>query len=261
MPRAIVRVTGEESASYLQGQVSQDIDAIPPGGNAWSLVLDPTGKLVAWFRIHRTGDAGLVFDAEPGVVDALVGRLDRFKLRTAVDFEIEREWVMESVRGAGVEPGSNAELVGGFDWPGFSGFDVLREGRPEGVIGPEFERARIRAGVPRMGVDIGDDTIPAEGGAPFMAMSVSLTKGCYTGQELVARIDSRGGNVPRPLRVIEGQGGLEVGAGVVYDGVGIGTLTSAVDNVGLGRILRKAGPGAAVTVGGVEAAVLAAGPP
>ena len=72
-PRGVVAVTGSEAAAYLQGQVSQDIDAIPDGGAAWSLVLDPTGKLVAWFRIWRVGD-GFRLDVEPGAMAALVAR-------------------------------------------------------------------------------------------------------------------------------------------------------------------------------------------
>ena len=120
-----------------------------------------------------------------------------------------------------------------------------------------FEEARLRAGVPRLGVDIGENTIPAEGGKNFIEGSVSFTKGCYTGQELVARIDSRGGNVPRPLRVLIGNKALEVGGVVILDGREAGVVTSAVNNVGLAAVMRKVEPGSLVSVNGVEATVQA----
>ena len=78
-PRGVVRATGADAASYLNGQISQDIEAIPVGDAAWSLVLDPSGKLVAWFRVHRLDENEFVLDCEPGVVDALIARLERFK--------------------------------------------------------------------------------------------------------------------------------------------------------------------------------------
>lgn len=253
-PRGVVAVTGSEAAAYLQGQVSQDIDAIPDGGAAWSLVLDPTGKLVAWFRIWRLGD-GFRLDVDPGVMTALVARLDRFKLRTDVEFAPETGWSMESALDG---PGDGDGWVD-FDWPGFPVGQRLIPSVTAPTVDDGYEEARIRAAVPVMGVDIDDETIPAEGGQPLIEMSVSFTKGCYTGQELVARIDSRGGNVPRPLRVLESADGsaLAVGATVVFDGQEIGTTTSAAGSVALGRILRKAEIGSAVEVGGVAATVIA----
>lgn len=254
--RGVVRVSGSDATTYLQGQVSQDLDAIPAGESAWSLVLDPTGKLVAWFRIHRLGDDAFLLDADPTAIDALVGRLERFKLRTDVTFAVEAGWQLERV----LDGVATGELQASFGWPGFAATDALSQVSDiAAVVDPGFEEARIRAAVPVMGVDLDEDTIPAEGGQSLIDMSVSFTKGCYTGQELVARIDSRGGNVPRPLRVIESVDGdpLQVGAAVVFDGQEIGTLTSTAGTVGLGRILRKADVGSALEIGGVAARVIA----
>lgn len=254
-PRGVVRVTGSEAAAYLQGQVSQDVDAIPADGNAWSLVLDPNGKLVAWFRIWRTDD-GFLLDVDPRALDGLVSRLERFRLRTDVAFAVETGWSMESVVDGTVGHG---DWTTSFPWPGFVCAHRLVAAATDPVVDDGYEEARIRAAVPVVGVDLGDDTIPAEGGQSFIDLSVSFTKGCYTGQELVARIDSRGGNVPRPLRVIETIDGSApaVGAPVELDGRELGTLTSVAGPVGLGRILRKADIGAVVTVGGVDARVVA----
>ena len=154
---------------------------------------------------------------------------------------------------------SQAALSATFSWPGFSGSDHLDVGL-DALSGIEiddaaFEQARIRAGVPRLGLDIGENTIPAEGGANLIEGSVSFTKGCYTGQELVARIDSRGGNVPRPLRVLIGDQALEIGGVVTFDGRETGVVTSAAGNVGLATVMRRVEPGSLVSVNGVEATV------
>jgi folate-binding protein YgfZ len=119
----------------------------------------------------------------------------------------------------------------------------------------EHERRRILAGVPVSGVDVDGDTIPAEAGRWTIEQGVSFTKGCYTGQELVARIDSRGGNVPRPLRVLRFDGPVAVGAEVRVDGDVVGRLTSAAGDVALGPIMRKVEPGAAVSVDGTSGSV------
>jgi tRNA-modifying protein YgfZ len=256
--RGVVRVSGDAAADYLQGQVSQDVDAIAVGSSAWSLVLQPTGKLVAWFRIHRIADDEFLLDVEPAAVDGLVERLERFTLRTPVEFVVEPGWRLLSVRG---EPAPAVDgLAAEFSWPGFEGVDVLAPDlvAPANLdLDPDrFEEARIRAGVPRLGTDIDEDTIPAEGGPPFVEGSVSFTKGCYTGQELFARIDSRGGNVPRPLRVLEAQMPLSAGHTVSWDGADVGRTSSAQGVVALARILRKVTPGTAVDVEGVRATVL-----
>ena len=96
--------------------------------------------------------------------------------------------------------------------PGVAGHDVLvrgerrpRRARTPSVTEATSRRYRIDHGVPAMGAELTADTIPAEAGQWLIDASVSFTKGCYTGQELVARIDSRGGNVPRPVRLLVGR--------------------------------------------------------
>lgn len=256
--RCVVRVTGDDAATYLQGQISQDVEQIEVGSSAWSLVLQPNGKFTAWFRLHRIDESEFVIDAEPSVGDALVARLERFKLRTAVEFTVEDGWEMVSVRGDETPPAiDGVEVQAGFVWPGFEGTDLL--GRSLGptpeVDSAEFERARIEATVPRSGVDLDEDTIPAEGGASLIDLSVSFTKGCYTGQELVARINSRGGNVPRPLRTLRADTALRAGASVMADGAEVGTVSSVADSLGLARVLRKVEPGSTVEVDGAAATV------
>ena len=286
--RDVVEVAGRDASSYLQGQISQDVDSISAGGSAWSLVLAPTGKLTAWFRLHRVGDEQFYIDVEAGWAAPLVERLERFKLRTAVEFSLLDGWQMLSLRKElnDTDPEqtaptiqaalsqaalsqaalsqaalSQAALSATFSWPGFSGSDHLDVGldarsRIE-IDDAGFEQARIRAGVPRLGLDIGENTIPAEGGANLIEGSVSFTKGCYTGQELVARIDSRGGNVPRPLRVLIGDQALEIGGVVTFDGREAGVVTSAAGKAALAPLMRKVEPGSLVSVDGVKATVQA----
>jgi folate-binding protein YgfZ len=111
----------------------------------------------------------------------------------------------------------------------------------------EWEAVRIAAGVPAMGAELTDKTIPAETG--LVAITASFTKGCYTGQELVARIDSRGGNVPRHLRRLRSALALAAGDELTNaDGKVVGTVTSAAVHpdagvVGLAYVARSVGAG------------------
>ena len=272
-PRDAVLVTGADAASYLQGQISQDVEAVAPGTSAWSLVLAPQGKVDAWFRLTRRDDGRFVLDVDAGFGPALVARLERFRLRVDVSFESLSGWRVLSVRGplAGDArlDAVDAEVRAGIDWPGFCGIDLLGPdvAPPPGlpVDGPDdLEVARIRAGWPAMGHELTERTIPAEVGG-LVESSVSFTKGCYTGQELVARIDSRGGNVPRPVRLIEIRGGDEVspGAAITVDGKAVGVVTSAAADaaaavtVALGPVHRRVEPPAPATVAGMPATVLA----
>ena len=229
VPRDVVRVTGPDAVSFLQGQISQDVERLAAdGSSAWSFVLQPQGKVDAWFRVTRTGDEALLLDVDGGFGAALVSRIERFKLRTKADFELLEDWRCVAVRGVA--------LPGGVDpqWPEMPGTDFLGpdvaapDGIAEGTLA-RYEALRIECGVPRMGSELTERTIPAEAGAGVIERSVSFTKGCYTGQELVARIDSRGGNVPRHLRglVLDGDDLPEPGEAVVIEGADVGVVTSA----------------------------------
>ena len=273
VPRDAVLVTGADAASYLQGQISQDIDAVAPGGSAWSLVLAPQGKVDAWFRLTRGDDGSFVLDVDAGFGETLVARMERFRLRVDVSFERLAGWRMLAVRGPrAVEAWLdtvNAEVRAAVDWPGFDGVDLLGPDTapPPGLPvddSSDLEVARIRAGWPTMGRELTERTIPAEVGG-LVESSVSFTKGCYTGQELVARIDSRGGNVPRPVRLLEitGDGAVAPGDEITVDGKAAGEITSTAADpesavtVALGPVHRRVEPPAAATVAGMAATVLA----
>lgn len=318
MDRDVVRVSGADASSYLQGQISQDAESVAAGESAWSLILQPQGRIDAWFRLTRLGPDEFLLDVDAGCGAGLVERLERFRLRVDVEVKGLSGWRMLAIRG----PQANSVVVGltdvsaedsvrlaatgalavagaadqsgyegrdghgsastgtevraAVDWPGYEGVDLLFSGPgpepdawPDGLF--EADRAdlevlRIRAGWPIMGAEIGPRTIPAELGSCLISKSVSFTKGCYTGQELVARIDSRGGNVPRPLRLIEIAGAGDVGPGtpVTVDGETVGEVTSTAFDpascdltVALGPVHRRVEPPAAVAVAGRDATVRA----
>jgi folate-binding protein YgfZ len=99
-----------------------------------------------------------------------------------------------------------------------------------------LEALRIESGAPAMGAELDGTTIAAEVGQWFVDASVSFTKGCFVGQELVARIDSRGGNVPRRLRAVVAATPMDVGDEIVIDGSVAGHITSATDSLAVGPL-------------------------
>jgi folate-binding protein YgfZ len=268
-PRDVVAVRGPDAEEYLQGQLSQDVAALAVGGSADSLLLEPDGKLSALLRVTRLDGQDFLLDVEGGYGDAVAARLRRFLLRSKVQLE-RLEWRCLALRGAAVNEvaaglltvlAERGVLALPFDWNGWAGVDLL--GPPDVVLGPDgaalpagivachaeaVEACRIVSGVPAMGAELTAKTIPQEAGV--VAQTVSFTKGCYTGQELVARIDARGGNVPRRLVGIVAPSGppeadalspgmtLHAGDAPAGDGAAddkvVGTITSAAWSAELG---------------------------
>jgi tRNA-modifying protein YgfZ len=247
VPRDVIRAFGTDANSFLQGQISQDIAGLAPGEWTWALILEPQGKVDAWVRVWgRRGDDEVLIDVDGGAGHAVVDRLNRFRLRVKVEFEL-LDWECVALRGPSCPPVDDpqlvAELKGEVSWSGVRGVDLLGpEVRiPAGLDVASFqsyESLRIEAGWPAMGSELGavePKVIPAEAGQWLIDSSVSFSKGCYTGQELVARVDSRGNNTPRHLRgVVLGANVLPpVGAEVVVDGEVRGTLTSVGESLDL----------------------------
>ena len=240
LPRDFVRAAGPDAVSFLQGQLSQEVAGLAAGGSTWAFLLQPQGKVVAFLRVLRVGDEEYVLETDAGFGDAVIERLTRFKLRVKADLD-PLAWTCVAVRG----PASHEVVQGGVvaDWPGLPGVDLVGESvsAPEGVpvcSMEAYEAVRIEAGIPVMGRELDESTIPAEAGV--VDRSVSFTKGCYTGQELVARIDSRGGNVPRRLRGLVVDGSPPAGATLQADGKDVGRVTSVAWSPGLGSTVARA---------------------
>jgi folate-binding protein YgfZ len=218
--RDFIIAEGPDTLEYLQGQLTQDIAALAPGGSTWSFLLEPDGKVNALLRVTRLepfdariGEDGVnvervILDFDSGFVDQVLSRLNRFKLRTSVEF-LELNWECLSLRG----PLSEEKLheigkVGDFTVVrylagGLFGFDLLGEhfDVPPSLSWcgkDDYEALLVETGAVRMGKEIDKRTIPQEIGDVHFA--VSFNKGCYTGQELMARLDARGNNVARRLR-------------------------------------------------------------
>ncbi len=255
--RDVLSVSGPEAGTYLQGQCSQDLAPLGVGDTTETLILSPQGKVDAWARVTRTGEESFVLDTDPGCGPAARGRLERFRLRTKVNIE-PLDWTCLSVRGPAAahdRRSAGAELVLAVDVPGWSGVDLLGPVRADGrgvtswVSAPvvwcdeeAWDAVRIEAGEPMGGREVTESTIAAEVG--LVGRTVSFTKGCFTGQELVARLDARGSKVARRLCgvVVAGDEAPPVGAAVwTSDGSHeAGTLSSVAWSTGRGAFVALA---------------------
>ena len=247
--RDLVRVSGPDAIEYLQGQCSQDVAALAVGSSADALLLTPQGKLDAFVRVTRTGDDEAYLDVDAGYGQAVVVRLGRFKLRVKAEIEAVN-WPMVALRGPGaaaviegLDRSPGTPLVVPFAWGEVTGVDLFG---PDPLVLPgvrrcgaaAWEALRVEAGIPVMGAELDERTIAAEAG--LLDRCVSFTKGCYTGQELIARLDARGNKVARRLRAVVLDGGgdagqtLKPGAVVSLAEKTVGRLTSVAWSPSLG---------------------------
>lgn len=238
-------VSGGDRVRFLQGMLTNDVGTLADGACLRAAILNVKGRVLVLVTARREGDTfRLVTDAGWG--DKLRGLLERYAIADDVAFEgapvaLHRVW-------AGSEDVWSAPLVDG-----------------AGAVAPDAEvaeRARIVAGLPRYGVDVDEDCFPFEAN---LERAISRVKGCYVGQEVVARAHARGG-ANRELRglVIEGAGVVAKGAKVAAAGrEDAGEVTSCVVDpargvIALGYVHKSAWePGAEVTVEGRRARVSA----
>jgi folate-binding protein YgfZ len=224
-----VSVRGRQALEYLESQCSQALGDLAVGEGVASWLLHPDGKVAALVRVSRIAEDGFVVDVDGGFGEAVMARLARFKLRSRLELAL-LPWSCVALRGQGVaslrpEPtrvpptGVAGPLALAIEWDGWTGVDLLGPPPlrvPEGIrwCGPDaWEACRVEAGVPHMGAELDERTIPAETG--LVERTVSFTKGCYTGQELVARIDARGSRVARRLCAVVPASPTELQASVL----------------------------------------------
>jgi folate-binding protein YgfZ len=230
-PRDVVAVVGPDARTYLQGQLSQDVEALEVGGSAETFLLQPAGKVDAWMRVSRLADDHFLLDVEEGFGPQVVARLTRFLLRTDCTVQ-EVQWDLLTVIDA--EASAFSPPVGGLalavEWPGLVAVDLLGPSveLPAGLAegsSRDWEARRIAAGIPAMGSEMDSTTIPGSTGV--VERSASFTKGCYTGQELVARVNSRSAGTPtRIVRAVGSGPAPAVGSDVTVDSDPAGHLTS-----------------------------------
>lgn len=248
LDRSCIRATGPDAAAYLQSMVSNDIELAVPGGGVYALLLTPKARVIADLEIFNTGDE-LVLAAPSGRRDEALATLTRSRFRRKVDLEPSGHVVVW-----GEAAGALAAL------PTPAGPHVLLAEPPPGSGNEaDWEVARVEAGIPAFGSEFDGDSMPAEAGLDERA--VSFTKGCYPGQEPVARLHYRG-HANRGLRGLEldGQGLPAGGSPIVSDQREVGRVTSTVLSprfgpIALAVVRREVADGDRVTVGGTAAVV------
>ncbi len=285
LERDAVRVAGPAAREYLQGQCTQDLAPLAPGESRFTLLLSVQGKVEALARVTALEPEVFLLDTEVGQGDVLFERLRRFKVRVKADLEQLRLPAIE-LRGprlARLEPARRAPVLAlppfpggpagvdllGLDHPEAAGALLALEGVPEGDPAA-FEAARIEAGIPRAPEELDGSVIPFEAG--IVEATTSFTKGCYTGQELVARLEARGANVPRRLRGVllppsapdAAAVAQLAGSGLAVGGKIVGRITSAAWSPRTGSAVALAYVGRAVeppAVGELVAVGVDAGAP
>ncbi len=286
--RGKLALTGTQAKSFLQGQVTNDVEGLSAGQGCYAAFLTPKGKMLGDLRILDTGDE-LLLDTERVSLQGLFSMIRRFSI--GHDVQLHKRTLERGLLSL-IGPGADAvadvpslataehshvpALIGGLearairtDW----GIDLLCEASATPALIVALEGAgalavsetvaeclRVEHGRPRYGLDLDDNVIPQEAGLNERA--VSFTKGCYVGQETVARLHYRG-KPNRHLRGLRLSTTAQTGDQVWQAGRPVGRLGSVVESPELGPlalalIRREAPPGSEVTVGaqGIPAQVV-----
>lgn len=238
-PRAFVRVQGPDAVSYLDRMLTNDV---PEAGSVDALLLTPKARVVAPVNVWRRGEDDVLLLTEPELGEALQREL--LRSRFAARCEIALEEHESAVVFGGAEGIPNRDY-------GLPAVEVLDAGIEPTLGAEELERRRIEAATPRFGAEIDDRVLPAEAGLDERA--ISFDKGCFPGQEPVARQHYRG-KVNRRLRVLELGGPVPVPeTPVVLGEKEVGRVTSAVPGLALAYVRVEVPDDAELTVSGSPA--------
>jgi tRNA-modifying protein YgfZ len=212
-PRDYVRVQGPDAEEFLQRMLSNDVS----GEVCDALLLTPKARVIAPLRVWRRGDGDFLLLTEPGLGETVREALLRARFAAKCEIELE-EHTSVIVFGA-------AEGIPNPDY-GVAAVEVLDEPLAATLGDDELEVLRITAGTPRFGREIDDRVLPAEAG--LVERAVSMTKGCFPGQEPIARLHYRG-HANRGLRVlaVDRTDLPEYDAELTYDGKPVGRVTSS----------------------------------
>jgi folate-binding protein YgfZ len=301
--RGLIVVSGKDRASYLHGLFTNDITALGPGEGCYAAYLTAQGRMIADLWVYELGDV-ILLSLLGDVKGAVLAKLDQFiftedvQLGDVTDTFMgvavvgpEAAGIVEAVLDAAppddlralpehgnfrAQFGGQPAIVLRVSDTGEPGYDLLVDRSQGPALRAALEKAgavqidasvadalRIEAGVPKFHRDMDEETIPLEAGIESRA--ISLTKGCYVGQEVIIRVLHRGhGRVARKLVGIALDGDVvpSSAASVQSDGRQIGHVTSAVESPSLGRPIALAylhrdfvQPGTRVTVDGNPAVV------
>ncbi len=285
--RGKLLVSGPDAAEYLQGQLTNDVEALEVGDGQYAALLDRKGHMQADMRVLRSGEEEIWIDTEPEALVAARRHFEMYSIGREVavaDVSAERA-ILSLIGPRSVEVAGTAALPpNACERSTVAGVECLIAGTREGIdliaaaeeserlrevllaagaveVTPEAaEILRIEAGVPRFGAEMVTETMPAEAG--IVEDAVSFTKGCYIGQETVARLHYKG-KPNRHLRGLRLSAPAEPGAVLRLGEKEVGrlggvTVSPAFGPIGLAIVRREAEPGAELAVGedGVTARVV-----
>jgi folate-binding protein YgfZ len=262
--RGQVRLAGSEAAEFLQGQVTNDVEALQPGQGCYAALLNHKGKMRLDMRILR-GPDWIWIDTEPGADAVLLKTIETYSLGRDVTWEAAEERIVSVIGDVDLDTlppdEEHAWVQGarGIYVRTYAGVDVIGQDAPAAdADAADAECVRIEAGVPRFGVDMDGDTIPQEAGLNERA--VSFTKGCYVGQETVARLFYKG-KPNRHLRGLKLSRPAEHGQAIALGEREVGRIGSACVSpshgpIALAIVRREAAPGDTVDVEGATAEIV-----
>jgi folate-binding protein YgfZ len=241
-PRAFVCAAGPDAASYLERMLSNEVETLGVGDSCEALLLTPKGRVIAPMRVFRRGDDDFLLLTEPEAAEPLRAELQRMRFAAKVEIEPEehRSYLLVGDVNGGVP---NADY-------GIPAGEILDADPPAlpALSDEELEALRIQACKPRFGSEIDESILPAEAGLD--ETHISFTKGCFPGQEPVARLHYRG-HPNRRLRVLEADE-AEPGTELVWEGKVVGRVTSAVPGLALAYVRKEVPDDAILGLAGAE---------
>ncbi|HYP21959.1 MAG TPA: hypothetical protein VEV43_00125 [Actinomycetota bacterium] len=264
--RGNLRFTGPQRAWFLHQIMTQAFEDMAPGDARDAAMITAHGRMLGYLEVAATDDA-LLAHFEPSLLATLPHEIRRYVFATRVEIEdvsadmglvllAGEGWESAAARveGAIVHPTSSLGIPAAYLWvtDTAAALAALKENAREATE-DELEAVRVAHGVPRWGYEMDLKTIPQEAG--IEARAVHFDKGCYLGQEAMAKIHFRG-KVNRRVVLIQSENRLERGAEVVLDGATVGKVTSVAGSRGLALVKHTVGPDAQVSVGESPARVV-----
>jgi folate-binding protein YgfZ len=250
---ALLSVEGSDRERFLQGMISNDVKALAPRKSMLASMLSVKGKLISDLMVLNAGETySLVV---PLAREAIVQEtLEKYVISEDVTIRIVSNTPMiVALMGPGAQENAHSYFTLAYDLPlcptlyaliprsDWIEFEKALAKNMVCLSDEAFEALRIEAGIPKFGVDIDEETLVME--VPFLEKGISYTKGCYIGQETVARVHSRGGNVAKRLMGLALTGFKDAppnGALVLYNDKEVGRVTSACYSPKLGSSLAMA---------------------
>ncbi len=229
-PRALWRLTGPDAARYLNGQLTNDVLKLPDGHAQYGAICSGKGRMEGDVHVARH-DNTFYLDANIGQRESLGARLDKYLIADDAQFEdISDEWHLVHVFGTDARSAADGFAVrhARFGLPGCDIWLTKTSTKPTGdEVPPEvLEMIRLERAIPRWGAELTPTTLPPEAG-PRMLAAISYTKGCYVGQEVIARLKSVG-HVNRSLVLLVSTADAPpASAKLQREGKEVGTVTSS----------------------------------